>query len=1191
MPVVTWVTWTRTPNAQQKTKKCRKYKKTGHFEKCCKKKVDSGKSWKKAEDDPPYNVIEARIPTPVTSVQIQVLPFHGCWWRVDALVEFVTIRQAQQVDQVVALYSFTAQSNDELTIHKGSVINVINKDKANWWLGECNGQSGMFPSNYVDALTTSPPQEPTYPQHQELHHSSCTKEWIIKGSQYYLHIRILCDTVDNITKGTKAALNITSLEERITSLGFVVEPLQDSFAKKELTCKDQANMIKKAVLEVKDNNKYLQEIKILVKSTEDFDCFLACKETKIESQEHGWLAKYKRNISATVGDSFGADTSKCPWKIVRYIKKSDSGFKVTVVADKRDIANVMEKFRSETNNQDDTRSLRGNQTFTGDGTVQGATGGHHDNQTLTEEGRVQGATRSLGGNQTFTGDGIVQGATGGHRGNQTLTEEGIVQGATGGHRGNQTLTEEGRVQGATGGHHGNQTPTEESRLQGATRGHHEYQTPTGDGKVQGTTGGCHGNQTFTRDSRKLCATDSHRVNHENTRKKRDMDKTGVHTQARHSPVQQPMHQKGKQPLPVQENDRGINSVFMADYWPSLPTFRQQDESGGKSQNEKLQPGSSQHQATEDFSVEWICTAVKVKIEKLEDEEKEKMSFYPKGNSNLIHYLCKHDLANLAAEQGWKLILENRDQKLVAKLLIKKEVPIENCRDKVRELIVKTLPNLHEEKCYLSSLSNKEPSDRDQGNKGPLQQALACLVPLIKAGQNQADVLYDKDLDCLIITGPTETVKQLHVEAKVKLYSVTMETVLESPSHGCLLRTFRVIDKLRGQYPGLTVVVQDCNTKITWTGTEENIRGGREEMEKFVREIKANTFHVSTVMKKLLLTPEVKHYIDNVLHRDGITCVWQVTETRQVEVWSMQVSSSKRVGLKIRENFKEEAFLVKDFPFILEVSKVGFGLSTSEMNNFSVEETSDTVHVAAKSDTMQKIYQYLQDLEDHQTPGKQSSVNTEGDNSEKTTSGCTIEVRGMDKLTSNDTVELYFESKRAVGRPVDIENFDASKREKDGVIFITYENEEVVHKVCQKTHKLDGKTLTVQTYHEMLGHRVSHTEPTFKVPCPLVIKDADQNTVQHLMPSDLTKLEKQLNDHHAKLHWPGDIPGHLKLECLLTEDVVDSIRLVISWEEVVQNILSNFLAQARTTKAQVAVRSPDVAGSTKDSLGKESLNLD
>ncbi|OWF43900.1 intersectin-1-like isoform X1 [Mizuhopecten yessoensis] len=70
--------------------------------------------------------------------------------------------EVKYIDQVVALYPYIAQNDDELTFHNGSVINVISKDDSNWWSGECNGQSGMFPSNYVDALTTSPPQEPTW---------------------------------------------------------------------------------------------------------------------------------------------------------------------------------------------------------------------------------------------------------------------------------------------------------------------------------------------------------------------------------------------------------------------------------------------------------------------------------------------------------------------------------------------------------------------------------------------------------------------------------------------------------------------------------------------------------------------------------------------------------------------------------------------------------------------------------------------------------------------------------------------------------------------------------------------------------------------------------------------------------------------------------------------------------------------
>lgn len=64
------------------------------------------------------------------------------------------------VDQVIALYPYSAQNEDELTFHKDSVINVMSKDDADWWQGEVNGTVGMFPSNYVGALA-SPPQENT----------------------------------------------------------------------------------------------------------------------------------------------------------------------------------------------------------------------------------------------------------------------------------------------------------------------------------------------------------------------------------------------------------------------------------------------------------------------------------------------------------------------------------------------------------------------------------------------------------------------------------------------------------------------------------------------------------------------------------------------------------------------------------------------------------------------------------------------------------------------------------------------------------------------------------------------------------------------------------------------------------------------------------------------------------------------
>ena len=57
---------------------------------------------------------------------------------------------------MVALYNCQAQHEDELTFAKGSVINVLNKDDPNWWNGEQNGVTGMFPSNYVSPLEGVP---------------------------------------------------------------------------------------------------------------------------------------------------------------------------------------------------------------------------------------------------------------------------------------------------------------------------------------------------------------------------------------------------------------------------------------------------------------------------------------------------------------------------------------------------------------------------------------------------------------------------------------------------------------------------------------------------------------------------------------------------------------------------------------------------------------------------------------------------------------------------------------------------------------------------------------------------------------------------------------------------------------------------------------------------------------------------
>lgn len=50
-----------------------------------------------------------------------------------------------------ALYDYTAQAQGDLTFTAGSVIEILQKtDDANgWWTGKLNGQTGVFPGNYV----------------------------------------------------------------------------------------------------------------------------------------------------------------------------------------------------------------------------------------------------------------------------------------------------------------------------------------------------------------------------------------------------------------------------------------------------------------------------------------------------------------------------------------------------------------------------------------------------------------------------------------------------------------------------------------------------------------------------------------------------------------------------------------------------------------------------------------------------------------------------------------------------------------------------------------------------------------------------------------------------------------------------------------------------------------------------------
>ncbi|XP_018522386.1 intersectin-2b [Lates calcarifer] len=57
------------------------------------------------------------------------------------------------VCQVIAIYDYTAATKDEMSFSKGQLINVLDKNDPDWWKGEVNGVTGLFPTNYIKMTT------------------------------------------------------------------------------------------------------------------------------------------------------------------------------------------------------------------------------------------------------------------------------------------------------------------------------------------------------------------------------------------------------------------------------------------------------------------------------------------------------------------------------------------------------------------------------------------------------------------------------------------------------------------------------------------------------------------------------------------------------------------------------------------------------------------------------------------------------------------------------------------------------------------------------------------------------------------------------------------------------------------------------------------------------------------------------
>jgi len=58
---------------------------------------------------------------------------------------------------------FTPKEPNDLTMSVGDVIDIVEETNVDWWTGRNGGKQGLFPSNYVQKLSTEPSPQP----HQE----------------------------------------------------------------------------------------------------------------------------------------------------------------------------------------------------------------------------------------------------------------------------------------------------------------------------------------------------------------------------------------------------------------------------------------------------------------------------------------------------------------------------------------------------------------------------------------------------------------------------------------------------------------------------------------------------------------------------------------------------------------------------------------------------------------------------------------------------------------------------------------------------------------------------------------------------------------------------------------------------------------------------------------------------------------
>ncbi|XP_071793808.1 protein mono-ADP-ribosyltransferase PARP14-like isoform X2 [Asterias amurensis] len=166
----------------------------------------------------------------------------------------------------------------------------------------------------------------------------------------------------------------------------------------------------------------------------------------------------------------------------------------------------------------------------------------------------------------------------------------------------------------------------------------------------------------------------------------------------------------------------------------------------------------------------------------------------------------------------------------------------------------------------------------------------------------------------------------------------------------------------------------------------------------------------------------------------------------------------------------------------------------------------------------------------------------------------------------EMVELYFDNPKKSGSSG---VRDVQQGPMDGQAIVYFEDWKVIKDVLTVPHKLGGKDLQIESYHDFLGRLSPLDAPTPHIPKPVLV-EVQESIMEFLYGKGANtkkKLLKDLATVKANLLWPdGSQKSQAKLEPV--EDESQHQSSWFNWEKEAVDVLTDFMRGYKTTRVPV-----------------------